>query len=106
VKPGYRRVDANKRLYTDELYPGKTDVAHVNHYLCRSYQNWMSRIDRGTTAAVPSAMRTHKDYRWMFEPEICRTKFFEMAHEMNEVVDEHMLTYSEAIRAHMAVRQR
>jgi len=104
LKPGYLRVDANKQPYSDDSYPGKTDVAHINHYMCRSFQNWMSRIDRGTTAAVSQDMLTHKDYRWMFDPEVCRMKFFEIANEMNEVVDEYMLKYSEPIRARLAGR--
>src|SRR5690606_29832238 len=40
-------VDANKRPYRPELYPGRTRVARINHYQCRSFTNWMRKPERG-----------------------------------------------------------
>ena len=40
-------MDANKRRYREELYPGKTRIARINHYQCRSFTNWMRKPERG-----------------------------------------------------------
>jgi hypothetical protein len=39
LKMGCKLVDANKQPYRKDLYPGKTRVARINHYQCRSFTN-------------------------------------------------------------------
>jgi len=99
LKRGSTTVDANKRLYLTDAYPGKTEVAHINHYMCRSYEHWMNRIERGEAAFSKEDYPKSKDHLWRFDRELCRAKFFEISKETNEVVDEFMLKYSESIRA-------
>jgi hypothetical protein len=97
--PGCRRVDANKRLYREPIYPGKTDIAHINHYQCRSFKNWMSKPYRGE-AGTSSQDRTNK---WRFTEEGCLRQFVtEIAKDKNEYVDTGMLPWSQRIRDYLA----
>jgi hypothetical protein len=99
LKRGFTTVDANKRPYLPNLYRGKTDVAHINHYMCRSFEHWMNRIERGEAAFSKKNYPKTKDHLWRFDRELCKAKFFEISKETNEVVDEFMLKYSEPIEA-------
>lgn len=99
LKYGFKAVDANKRPYSEILYRGKTEVAHINHYMCRSFENWMHRVERGGAAYSKENYPKNKDHRWRFERELCEAKFFEIEKETNELADEFMLKYSEPIRA-------
>jgi hypothetical protein len=99
LKAGYTMVDANKRPYSADPYPGKTEVAHINHYMCRSFRNWMNRIERGEAAFSKENYPKEKDHRWRFEREWCLRKFVEITKDANELVDEYMLKYSEPIQA-------
>ncbi len=99
LKRGFATVDANGRPYQAALYPGKTSVAHINHYMCRSFRNWMHRIERGEAAF--SKDNYPEEHRWRFEYERCRRRFEELAPELNECVDEHMLVYREALTAYL-----
>lgn len=47
LAPGSRWVDVHGRPYSDAMYRGKTDPAHINHYMCRSFRRWMHRPVRG-----------------------------------------------------------
>ena len=102
LRRGFKTVDANKRPYSEILYSGKTDVAHINHYMCRSYLHWMKRIERGEAAFPKENYPKNKDHRWRFERELCEAKFFEIAQETNELVDEFMLKYTEPIQAFLS----
>ncbi|HTH82121.1 MAG TPA: glycosyltransferase family 92 protein, partial [Mucilaginibacter sp.] len=82
------RVDANKRPYVDEVYEGKTQVAHVNHYHCRSFKTWMKRAERG------HANYSLKPY---FTVESCLRLFAELTRDKNEHVDDFMLQYAYTI---------
>ncbi len=99
LKLGFRTMDANKRPYSATPYRGQTEVAHINHYMCRSFENWMNRIERGEAAFSKENTPKDKDHRWRFERELCRAKFVEISKETNEMVDEFMLKYSEPIQA-------
>lgn len=99
LQTGYAMVDANKRPHSSDPYAGKTDAAHINHYMCRSFRDWMKRIDRGEAAFTKANYPKDKDHLWRFDPELCRRKFFAIANETNELVDEYMLKYSGAIHA-------
>ena len=92
-------VDANKRPYSSDLYAGKTDVAHINHYMCRSHENWMKRVDLGAVAFTKDNYPRNKDHRWRFDRALAQKKFVEIAVEMNEIADDYMLKYAEPIRA-------
>jgi hypothetical protein len=103
LKEGYWRVDVNKRPFRDALYPGKTDVAHVNHYLCRSFRRRLGRVSRGdvtyTLADAPD------EHRWRVDDEACLRYFVEViARDCNELVDEEMLKAAGPIRAYLASR--
>lgn len=102
LKPGFAAVDANRRPFTAEPYPGKSDVAHVNHYMCRSYRDWMKRIERGEAAFTRDSFPRTKDHLWRFDPEACHRKYLAVEREMNEIVDDYMLRYSDAIAAYLA----
>ncbi|MBP1774057.1 MAG: hypothetical protein H6Q86_63 [candidate division NC10 bacterium] len=96
LKPGWRTADANARLYTDDLYPGKTDIAHINHYTCRSFLSWMGRVERGDVsfdrADVPA------EHAWRLDPHLCLRQFVEtVAKDKNELVDEYMLRFRRQI---------
>ena len=91
--------DANHNRYTNDYYPGKTEVAHVNHYICRSFQNWMARVERGEVAFSPTTYP--KDCAFQYDERLCLKKFVEMTKTFNEFVDDYMLQYSEPIKAYL-----
>jgi hypothetical protein len=83
------RVDANNKKFTNELYPGKTDVAHVNHYQCRSFTRWMKRAARGDVNFNPDNAPTEQ--QWRLTTESCLEKFVTtVALDKNEYVDDYM----------------
>jgi Glycosyltransferase family 92 len=92
--------DANQRVYTNDPYPGKTSTAHVNHYMCRSFENWMSRVGRGEVAFTPDTYP--KDAAWRYDERACLKKFVELTRTFNETVDEYMLKYGDSIRQYLA----
>lgn len=100
IKSGCKKVDPNKINYSDRLYPGKTDVAHINHYVCRSFENWMSRVDRGDVfyneATCPDRLR------WRFSRDETLKRFVKNSKETNELVDDFMVRYAKPIRAFIA----
>lgn len=73
MKFGYR-VDANGRFYTDNIYPGKTDVAHINHYQCRSFTRWMDRVTRGVPC-IDDIKDVDPEQKWRTDKELCLRKF-------------------------------
>jgi Glycosyltransferase family 92 len=99
LKEGETEVDANNRKYSPELYPGKTDIAHINHYVCRSFENWMSRVKRGDTHY--STTNCPSESLWRFDSEKCLKKFVRIAKDTNEFVDEYMLRFSDSLRAYL-----
>jgi hypothetical protein len=96
LKRGWRTVDANGRTYSDDLYPGKTDVAHVNHYQCRSFLSWMRRVERGDVSFDRSDVPS--EHAWRLDEDLCLRQFVEtVARDKNELVDEHMCRFESAI---------
>jgi hypothetical protein len=49
--------DANHNRFTIDQYPNKTAVAHINHYVCRSFTIWMARVQRGCLSYEPPPIR-------------------------------------------------
>jgi hypothetical protein len=103
--PGRAAVDANGRRYEEALYPGKTDVAHVNHYLCRSFHNWMHRIERGEAAFDSASPPREAEHLWRFDRELCLRRFIEISKDHNELCDEHMLRFAGRIDAGIRARR-
>ncbi|MEO8604725.1 MAG: glycosyltransferase family 2 protein [bacterium] len=99
LRPGFAAVDANRRPFVNDAYPGKTEVAHINHYFCRSFENWMGRVDLGAVAFSTDDYPQTKDHLWRFDHDLAREKFLAMAAEMNEIADDYMLRYAAAIDA-------
>ena len=60
--PGAWRVDPNQQTFREEVYPGKSDVACINHYFCRSFQHWMRRPTRGSV--IDDVQGRYPDSRW------------------------------------------
>jgi hypothetical protein len=98
-----RAHDANHRVYTDEFYPGKTDVAHVNHYFCRCFTQWMNRVRRGEVAY--SRNEYPRSEAWRYEEAECLRKFVKISAFHNELVDDYLLKYGDQIRARLAALQ-
>jgi len=100
LKPGYVALDANRKPYTDQVYDGKTAAAHINHYMCRSFMNWMGRVSRGEVAY---SQCDHPDAdNWRYEQEACLRKFVEFTKDTNEYGDEFLVRYAEAIKGYLA----
>jgi hypothetical protein len=104
LHPGFGiTVDANGRPFSDALYPGKSEVACVNHYACRSFEHWMGRPKRGSV--IDDVMHLYPENRWKSEPEGCLQHFVEfIAKEANEYVDEFMLRFKKPIEDYLAGR--
>ena len=99
ARPHDRAVDANGRPYSPDPYPGKTAAAHINHYVYRSFRDFMARVERGEAAFTKADAPPHQ--RWRFEPEGRLRKFVEDAKDMNELVDDYMLRFAEPVRAYL-----
>lgn len=103
LKPGWRTVDANGRSYSDNLYPGRTARAHVNHYQCRSFLTWMDRVRRGDVSFDRSDVPP--EHRWRLDEHLCLRHFVEtVAKDKNELVDEYMLKFERPILARLEAR--
>ena len=99
MKAGHKRVDANKRPYTEALYPGKTRLARINHYQCRSFTHWMRKPARGEVGALPD----DPNNAWRFSEEGCLRQFVtQFATNKNEHVDTSMLRYAEPVRRYLS----
>src|SRR5262249_35168011 len=99
LKPGRKRVDANKRPYREELYAGKTRVAHINHYQCRSFKNWMRKPARGEVGTFAE----NEANAWRFSEEGCLRQFVtQIALNKNEYVDTSMQRYAESVRSYLS----
>lgn len=87
-----KRVDANNLLYTEEHYSGKSDVAHINHYQCRSFKRWMARVERGDVNF--NTQNSTAEHRWRLDGELCLRKFVTtVARDKNEYIDDYMSGY-------------
>jgi hypothetical protein len=91
-----KHVDANKLPFQEELYSGKTTKAHINHYQCRSFMNWMNRSKRGDVNF--NEKNSPPEQNWRLTEESCLRHFVTtVALNKNEYVDEHMLNYKTLI---------
>ena len=99
LKKSRSRVDANKKSYREELYPGKTRRAHINHYQCRSFTHWMGKVERGEVGALPE----DPAQEWRFSREGCMRHFVtNIACGKNEFVDTSALRYAEPVKLYLA----
>lgn len=89
-------VDANNREYNNLLYKGKTDLAHINHYQCRSFKRWMQRVKRGCVYADSLEVLPDMDL-WRLNEEQCLKQFVAMTSDKNEMIDLYMQKYTAAI---------
>lgn len=98
---GHLHVDANGNPFTSELYPGKTDDAHVNHYLCRSYLRWMQRPERGS---VGDSLRERAPYKaWQYTSEGCLREFVRtVTAKYNELEDASLKSFKGSINSYLA----
>jgi hypothetical protein len=94
-----RMGDANKRIFRDALYEGKTNIAHINHYQCRSFTRWMSRTKRGCVTIDPLNPASD-DNQWRIDEQACLKQFVTtIALDKNELIDEYMKKYTGQILA-------
>ncbi len=86
-------LDANLRPFCfEDLYLGKTERAHINHYHCRSFQRWMRRPERGNAGYS----LTNVEWHWKLHPEQCLQKFVgTVALDHNEYEDLWMLRFKD-----------
>ena len=91
-----------------ELKEGKRievsdEIAHINHYQCRSFKRHMARVDRGDcvfTGEGNDPTTIHRGLRWKLDKEACLRHFVEkVALDHNELIDDHMLKYKPALEA-------
>jgi len=91
------RIDTNGKPYQEELYQGKTAVAHINHYQCRSFKNWMGRVKRGDVNF--NEQNYPPGGKWRIDEETCLKQFVRsVTLDKNEYLDEYMLKYEGIIR--------
>jgi len=97
VKRGWHRVDPNNIKFRVGLYPGRTRLAHVNHYQCRSFIHWRNRVTRGDVA-FDTQENLPPNQRWRFEDlENLKQFVTTVAVYNNELVDEHMKKFEKPI---------
>jgi len=96
LKYGFR-VDANKKILTNELYHDKTAIANINHNQCRSFLNWMNRVKRGDVALEDIQVSSKRE--WRVDEEACLKQFVKtVALDKNEYIDEYMLKYKDILK--------
>jgi glycosyl transferase family 92 len=99
LKPGRKCVDANKRPYREELYPGKTRIARINHYQCRSFTDWMRKLERGEAGTFA----VHPVNTWRFSQEGRLRQFVsQIALNKNEHIDRSMLRHAEPVKRYLS----
>lgn len=92
LKAGWRTVGPNGRPYSEKREPGQTDIAHINHYQCRSFLSWMRRVQRGDVSFDPTDVPP--EHAWRLDEHLCLRQFVEtVAKDKNEMVDEYMLRF-------------
>lgn len=97
---GSRRVDGNGRPFRKRLYPGKTDVAWINHYICRSFLHWMARPERGSV--IDDVVEKFPKNGWKHDRDRCLETFVKViAREANEHVDTHMLRFEKPMKDYL-----
>lgn len=108
LAPGSLWVDGNGRHYSREIYPGLTAKAHINHYRCRSFFNWMQRAHRGD-CITDQALHMFNGTFWSGSEQNCKVQLMhsfellkrfitEISHLDNEHVDEYMARFADKIR--------
>jgi len=91
-------VDANKKIYNNDLYSGKTNNANINHYQCRSFLNWMNRLERGDVN-IDNLNNIPKGQEWRHNKDLLLQTFVQtVAKDKNEYIDENMLKYTTQIQ--------
>lgn len=93
-----REVDANNNEHSMyDIYEGLSDVAHINHYQCRSFKRWMQRTKRGDVTFDFLEKVPDSDL-WRLNEESCLKQFVAtMAFDKNEMIDTYMQKYTAAI---------
>jgi hypothetical protein len=90
-------VDANNREYEREGYEGISEVAHINHYQCRSFKRWMQRTKRGDVYA-DSVEKVPESHLYRLNEDSCLKTFVAtMSLDKNEMTDTYMQKYTPAI---------
>jgi len=99
LKAGRKLVDANKQPYGEELYPGKTRIARINHYQCRSFTNWMQKPERGESGTFAQDPAN----AWRFSQEGCLRQFVsQIALDKNEHIDTSMSRHVEPVKRYLS----
>jgi len=85
-------VDANGRVDSEALSPGRTDRAPVNRCQCRSLLTWMDRIRRGDVSFDRSNVPA--EHRWRLDEHLGVRQFVEtVARDNKELVDDCTLNF-------------
>ena len=88
---------------TGTLLSGKSDVAHINHYQCRSFLTWMGRVERGDVSFDRSQVPL--EHAWRLDDQLCLRQFVEtVAKDKNELVDEYMLRFARPVLDYLGAR--
>jgi hypothetical protein len=100
LKRGYQRGDPSQNVLRAASDSAKTEVAHINHYMARSFERWMRDAARGDVAYCVDDLPP--DDRWKATEQGRLRQFVEVvAKDKNEHVDTFMLKYEPAILEHL-----
>lgn len=87
-----KRVDANNEVFKSDFDPGRTRVAHINHYHCRSFNRWMQRPDRGDVNFDDKF--SPPEHKWRLSKDLCLKTFVTtVAKTHNEHTDKFMFKH-------------
>ena len=96
VPRGTYTVDANNTPFNADV-PNQAPIAHINHYQCRSFLNWMGRVARGNTHTG------ELDEQWKNDYDQCLKKFVgTVAVDRNEFIDIYMLKYKDYLTTELS----
>lgn len=91
LKYGFRKDD-NNNIFSEDFYSAKSSIARINHYKCRSFENWMKRVTRGDVNF--NKFNNPPEHLWRLSDDLCFNEFVSsVAPNYNEVTDNYMLRY-------------
>jgi hypothetical protein len=105
LRPGYQMLDSIGNQFRVTDTPSHGGNAYINHYICRSFETWMNRVERGATNCTRDFYLAEE--KWRVDTQECLRQFVSVSKDWNEYVDPFMARFSDDILNYITtVKQR
>lgn len=101
--PHYCNLKYGSRIILgeDDIIGNEPGKAYINHYQCRSFTNWMKRVQRGDVNF--NAENSPSEHNWRLSDQACLKEFItNVAYNKNELIDNGMLNNRFSIQENIA----